>query len=80
MKYLCDKGGIGMVFDSHVPDLFPECGSTRRLVGLRDDGLRDFTPVTLTAHVLTLDTELILKALDQACDLIARLHNLLSGH
>lgn len=69
-----------MVFDSHVPDLLPEDRWPRCLVRLRDDGLRDFTPVTLTTHVLTLYTELILEALDQACDLKFGLYNLLSSH
>lgn len=69
-----------MVFDSHVPDLLPEHRRTRQLVGLRDDRLRDLTPVALTTHVLTLDAELILEALNQACDLVFGLRNLLRGH
>lgn len=69
-----------MVFDRQVPDLLPEHWSTRGLVGLGNDGLGDFAPVALAAHVLTLDAELVLEALDQACDLEARLHNLLCSH
>lgn len=77
--YLCDKGSVGMVFDNHVSDVFPEYWSSRRLVRFGDDRLGDFTPVTLTTHVFTFYTEFILKALDQARDLKTRLHNLLSG-
>lgn len=80
IKYLGDKGGIGMEFDCHVSYLLPECRSTRSLVGLGGDRCRDLTPVALTARVLTFDTELIFKALDQACDLIAGFHKLLRGY
>lgn len=80
IKYLSNEGSIGVVFDSHVPDLLPEDRCPRCLVGLRLDTLRDFTPVALTTHVLTLYTELILEALDQARDLIFGLNNLLGGH
>lgn len=69
-----------MVFDSHVSDLLPECGSARSLVRLGDDGFRNLTPFALTAHVLTFDTELILEAFNQACDLIVGLCNLLGSY
>lgn len=78
--YLGHKGGIGVEFDCHIPDLFSERRSARRLFGLGNDGRRDFTPVTLTTNVLTLDSEFILKALNQASYFIVSLHNLLCGH
>lgn len=69
-----------MVFDNHVSDLLPERRSTRRLLRLGDDRLRDLAPIALTAHVCALDAELVLKALDQALDLIVGLGNLLIRH
>lgn len=77
--YLCDKGSVGMVFDNHVSDLFPEYWGSRRLIRFGGDRLRDFTPVAFTTQVFTFYAELVLKALDQACDLIAGLHYFLGG-
>lgn len=69
-----------MVLDGHVSDLLPECRGTRSLFRLGNDRQRDLGPVTLTTNVLAFHTELVFKALNQACDFIAGLCKCLCGY
>lgn len=77
---LADKGGIALVLDTHVPQLFFE-GRSTDLDGCGWNNWSSFLAVVaLSSKVLALHTEDVLDALGQTLDGEHRLFDLVCGH